>query len=134
MRIQKVVSTTLLAVGLSSVSAFAFAGLVLVNNTNLDSTSIINGGICSSSLPGGVGVTKAHSTNEISDTIIRIACLGHASDCTADVYMSGNCSGPKIATAVMDIKSGVKSVTMHSNDYKITASGFHIQLDGGPAK
>jgi len=136
MRIQKIVTTTLLAAGLCSASTFAFAGLVLVNNTNLDSTSYIHGtiNICSSALPGGVGVTKAHSTNDkITDATVRLACGRHTTDCAADVYMTTNCSGNKIATAVLDVKTGVKSVTMHSTEYKITASGFHIQLDGGPS-
>ena len=136
MSIKKIICNSLLAVSMSSVSVLAFAALTIVNNTNKDSTSIINDGICSNTLPGGVGVTKAKSTNIINDTIIGIACWGHASDCKADVFMTTNCNSggaSKIATVVMDTKKGIKSVTVNSPDCKFTASGFTIRVDGGPA-
>lgn len=130
MAIKKIMGMQLLALSLCSVSVLAQAGgLTIVNNTDMDSTSIINDGMCSNTLSGGV--SKAHSTNIVSSTVIGLACFGHSSDCKADVYMTNNCSGDKVGTVIFDTKNGIKSVTMNTNQYQITGSGFNIQLDGG---
>lgn len=105
--------------------------LTIRNNTNFDSTSKINDGPCSSSILGAKGVTKAHSTNVISDKMILLACYANRSNCKADVFMTNNCSGPQIATVVFDVNTGVKSVSMQSNNYTISAQGFSITLNGG---
>lgn len=123
---KKIMAFGLLGFGLVS-TAFAASDLTIVNNTNNDSTSIINNGICSNTLSGGV--TKAHSTNVVKKTVIGLACLGHASNCKADVYMTNNCSGNKVASVVFDTGSGIKSITMNSNNFHISGSGFRIQLD-----
>lgn len=134
MATKKIIFTSLLAISMSSVSMMATAGdLNLINNTDLDSTSIINNGMCSSSLLGKDGITKAHDTNKIAGGLVKMACFRiadpKAENCSADVYMSNDCSGKKVATVILDISSGVKSITMHGEGYKISASGFNIQMD-----
>ncbi|MBX3708911.1 MAG: hypothetical protein KIT56_10200 [Gammaproteobacteria bacterium] len=130
MKVKKIVYSSFLAACMSSVPFIAQASLTIVNNTDQDSTSIINNGICSDSLPGGV--TKAHSPNVISDVIIGLACLGHPSNCQADVYMTNNCNkegAAKVATVLFDTKAGIKNISMNSTTYKITGSGFNVQLN-----
>lgn len=106
--------------------------LHLMNNTNRDSTCFINDKMCSNKLGEG-GITRAHKPNTISDLTVKIACTGHQSNCKADVYMTDNCSGEKIATVILDTSKGIQSVTMNTTEYQISGSGFNISLDGGPA-
>lgn len=127
----KRISTSLLAVGISSVSVYAQAAaadLTLINNTDSDSTSIINNsGFCSSWLKGGV--TKAHSTNKVDKATIDFACALTAPACTADVYMDDNCSGPVIATIYFNTNTGFIKRDMKTTDYDVKGSGFVIQMD-----
>lgn len=107
------------------------ADLTIVNNTNRDSTSVINNGACSTIL-GEHGITRAHSTNVVPSMTVAFACLMNRSNCRADVYMTNNCSGPVVATAFFDVKTGIKSVTMYDNSYAVSGGGFGITITGGP--
>lgn len=107
--------------------------LTIVNNTNHDSTSIINGGACSSSL-GPNGVTRKHSVNIVPDIILKTACLMSPNNCRADIYMTDNCSGPKIASAVFSVNTGIISITNPTGGYGVIKNGpFNITMTGGPA-
>lgn len=132
MKMRKIAGMSLVALSLSGMSVLAHAELVIKNNTKQDSTAKINGS-CSSSLPGGI--TKAGTTNKVSDIIIGIACLGHSSDCKAEVFMNATCTGSPIAYAVFDTSKGVQSVKLLTNEYQIIApvGSFNITLNGGPA-
>lgn len=103
--------------------------LTIINNTNHDSTSIINGGACSNSL-GPAGVTKAHSTNLVLDIVIKHICRFTPKNCRADIYMTNNCTGPVVGTAVLDINAGIQSVSSIA-PYKIEkTSPFVIVMNG----
>jgi hypothetical protein len=135
MEFKKILSAGLVVLGISfSFSAHAFianSDLTIVNDTNHDSTSIINNGLCSTIL-GDSGVTKAHSTNVVKADILKKACYFSQHNCQADVYMTNNCSGTKIATVFFDIATGVKGYPdVFDKSYTITASGFGISLAGG---
>ncbi len=120
------------AIALACLPIIASASdLTLVNNTNRDSTSVINNGVCSTIL-GSAGVTKAHTTNVVPESKINMACILNRTNCKADVYMTNNCSGKVVATVTMDTKSGVKAVAMKDNTYKIMAQGFRVEMEGGP--
>ena len=106
--------------------------VTIVNNTNRDSTSIINNGSCSTVL-GSSGITRAHTTNVVPEMKMKLACIRNSKNCIADVYMTDNCTGNKIATAVFDVSTGMKSITIIDPQYNITASGFTVVIDGGPA-
>lgn len=109
----------------------ANATLTIINNTSQDSTSIINNGACSSSLPGGI--TRAHSINVVPDIIINSACFFTPHNCKADIYMTNNCSGLKISTATFDTTIGITSVTPAIGGYQIVRNGpFSITMNGGP--
>ena len=102
--------------------------LVIVNNTDKFSTSIINSGMCSSGLAGGV--TKPYSTNIVDERIAKLACGIFKTNCRADVFLTNNCSGPILTTVVFDVSLGVKSVTPAAiPGYEITFSGFMFSLN-----
>ena len=125
-----IIVSTILCAALPFQAQARGEALRITNNTNLDSTSKINGGSCSSSVLGESGITRAHSTNEVSNIKLRVACALNRENCVADVYMTTVCekSGqPKVATVVFSVNSGIKSVVMNTeidNPYVITYSGF----------
>lgn len=124
---------TLLIIAGCSMALSAHAKLTITNNTKLDSTSIIEDGMCSADLPGGTGVTKAGTTNEISDFIIGLACWNHPI-CKAEVYMDAKCTGPHIATVFFDTGSGDITYTMlpEGDGYQLLTDKFAVTLNGGP--
>lgn len=110
----------------------ASSNLTIVNNTNRDSTSRINGGPCSTFL-GAVGITHAHSVNVVPARTVGLACIANRANCTANVYMTSNCSGPVVGTVILDISSGIKSIALYDKTYSVSGSGFGITIGGGPA-
>ena len=134
MIVKKAISTSLIALSLSSITMLAQAGdldLIIGNFTDKDSTCVINDSACSTIL-GADGITKAGDhAHHINENVIKYAaCLGNWENCKADVYMTNNCTGPKIATVIFDVNKGVKSITMASASYKIAASGFTVNISG----
>ena len=106
------------------------AALTITNNTNFDSTSIINNGPCSTKL-GPSGTTHAHSTNVVPDSIVKMACQRSPSNCTAVVYLNGSCTAPAVYIVVLDVNAGIKSaepIDPASNQYVISYSGFTATL------
>ena len=132
MKISKMIIAGVLGMGMAC-SAFAASELTIVNNTNYDSTSKINGGMCSNDIPEamGGGVTKAHQTKKVPGTAIGFACFGHSSDCKADVFMTNDCSGSIVATVIFDTKKGIQSITPKSTEFTVSGSGFNVALSGG---
>lgn len=118
-----------------SISFFAHAALandlVIQNNTNYYSSSVINGGMCSSNIPGGSGVTAPHSRNVVKDFIMRTACFQNSSNCQADVYMTNNCTGQIIATVFYDVNNGIKSITVKDSSYFVNSSAYYVEINGG---
>jgi len=100
-------------------------GLTIDNQTDFDSTSVLNNGACSTIL-GADGITKAHTKKTVAPTKIRLACLGHWDNCKAVVYMTNNCSGPAVATTYFNVKTGVKKETIvnHSEKFTLDGDGF----------
>ncbi len=91
----------------------AQANLTIENQTAFPSTCKINNqhgdAQCSSTIPT-YGVTQAHTINSIPHGIIWGGCLANLHNCTAEVYMTDNCTGPIVATAVFDITTGIKNI------------------------
>jgi hypothetical protein len=121
-------SSLLLSASLLAMPMTANADLTIVNNTDSDSTCIVNDGMCSNEL-GDQGITHAHTSNLILQIELYIACGSNTSNCKADVYMSSNCSGPKVGTVILDINQGISQLTS-TGAYKITsADPFQVQID-----
>lgn len=130
MSIIKLISTSLLAIGVSSVSIYAQAAgkdLHLFDNTNEDSTTSI-GGVCSTWLPGGV--TKAHQPNVVTHDTLSMACWGQENACKAEIFMNASCSDSSVASVVFDVDNGlVGKPVYHSSKYVINGSGFNFSMD-----
>lgn len=127
--------SALLLIGSVSLSVHAIAGdLTIANNTNHDSTCIINNGACSN-IMGAVGVTHAHTTNVVPEKLVTKACMFNKINCTAAVHMTNNCTGPTVAIVVLDVVKGIKEVQLidSSQGYIIAGRDFLATLDGGPA-
>lgn len=123
----KILGSLLLAFGLTT--AVHADPLKIVNNTDYDSTSVINKGACSSLLPGGT--TRAHTTNVVSERLIKTLCGNK--DCQADIYMQPNCKGPVIASVVFNVKTGLGQITTPINGFGFEKLGpFAIVIKGGP--
>jgi hypothetical protein len=117
MYIGKRVIINLMTVGVASFSLLAQAAgpvprdLLISNNTDYFSTAIINGGPCSTVLPNNYGITSPHEmAHTVPGGYVKMACFLNPFNCTADVYMTENCSGPKIATVYVNIFQGINSV------------------------
>jgi hypothetical protein len=133
MTMKKKVLTSLVIVSVSMPLLAMAADLTIINNTNQDSTSIINGGPCSNIL-GASGVTRAHTTTVVPEYVIKRACIFNKSNCQADVHMTDNCSGPTIAKVVFDVNSGIKSVTPVNTSlgYSVSGNSYAASINGGP--
>lgn len=111
-----------------SLTAFAMT-LTIDNKTDFDSTTRANGGLCSSSVLGDAGITHPGHVNVITKNQLNLACMFNKKDCTADVYMSDNCSGDIVATVTMDVTdAGIKTVTIKNPNFIFDYSAFAITL------
>jgi hypothetical protein len=117
----------------ASLSMTAHAGdLSITNNTDFDSTSIINNGACSTIL-GETGITRAGKTNVVPEARVIAGCKLNKINCKAEVHMSNNCSGPAVAIIYLDVASGIKSIQpIENSGYVVTNSDpFTAQIDVG---
>jgi len=126
MFLKKLAGVGAMVIGVT-VAAPAYADLTIVNNTDYDSTCIVNDGACSTIL-GDIGITHAHSTNSLDYVLLRIACGLHPDNCHADVYMSNDCSGPKVGTVVMNINDGISSIEETGAFTLALDNPFEIQI------
>lgn len=133
MSLKKTVLSSLLITGLT-LPLFAQANdLTITNNTDQDSTSKINQGLCSKDILGPNGITYKHSTRVIKNVQIKVACMAKPEDCKADVYMTNNCTGSVITTIDFSVTKGIKGHTPVVNGYRLTVENpFKVTLDGGP--
>lgn len=122
-----------LFVGISSLPLFAYGAnaLTIKNNTGQDSTAVINNGGCSANLMGEAGITRAHQERTIESFYVWYACYANPHNCKADVYMTSDCSGPRIATVLFDTDTGIKNISMLSNNYAFIGNGFRVEINGG---
>jgi hypothetical protein len=117
----------------ATMSLQALAGDLIINNrTDLDSTSVINGGACSTKL-GEIGIARAHTENNVvPDSKVRLACFFNKRNCKAEVHLTANCTGPIIATVYFDVDAGIKPIKpedIYDNSYNIVGAGFSISLE-----
>ncbi len=134
--IKNYLSVSFLAIGMSALPMLAHADLLLTNNTALDATAMVNDKDCSVRLLGELGIThKNGGQSYLSDMALRIACHDTKDNCKADLYMSIDCNysgAPKVATVYYSINTGLKSITILSDDYQIVGDSHALTLNGGP--
>ena len=128
----KIKSLALLgAIALSISPIAAFADLTIINNSNSPATAIAGLSPCSSAAPGGKGIIQPGGGRvDVPDWAIGIYCT---SDCTAQVYMTKNCTGKSVATCTANKKEGVKSCVNHTKSadgYRIVGTGKTITIEG----
>ncbi len=125
--------SALLGVLVLPMSALADS-LTIVNNTDSYITSTVNpdtkGSICSSTMPGGYGITPPHSAKSIPSLAVMAACgISHQHDCKADIHLSSDCSGAAIGRALFDTSKGILEAGTNDVKYRITYSGFTATID-----
>lgn len=114
----------MLAALLSTGMAHA-SNLTIVNNTDQDSTSILNNGPCSTILGAG-GTTKGHTSNVVDESLLKKACIttkprhkGQAWVCKADVYMTPNCNATgesHVAAVTLNVNEGIQKIELNTNN------------------
>lgn len=132
--------TMLLGLVVASMGLSAFAAtpeyhdLIIQNDTKQPSTSVINGGACSTII-GASGTTEPGRTNPVKGNLVAFVCGKHITDCKADIYMARNCKGPIVANAEIDLEHGVKYIRpVGDKGYVFSWEGFMVKMSGGPAK
>lgn len=147
MKLLKIMSTSFLALGISSAAIITQANpnahsLTITNYTYQDSTVLINPQFpkakCSSYL-GELGITRARVRGKdpvphsVDGIIVGGACSRDTKNCRADIYMNDHCGGEKIGTVIIDVDKGIKSKEILNNTYAIEVKGpFDFILTGGP--
>lgn len=124
---KKLLSTVLLSY-LGSTVAYA-NDVMLINNTSSVATALyksFDGDFCSSILGKAQGILAANGGKlPVTDQVIYNNCS--LDDCIADVYLSNNCKGNKVATITMSYKSGgIKNVINLKPD-QYTIQWTHIE-------
>lgn len=120
----------LMTVGFAATPVIALAGndLHLDNNTTKDVTTKIHG-ICSTTLLGADGVTKAKDHNKIIPYWKLLIACGGSGLCKAEVYMTNNCGGSKVSDVDFNTETGYQGSTTYSTKYKISGSSFTVKMD-----
>ena len=128
MLLKKIMMATVLIAGTSPLFAYT-PDLTIENKTIYPSTSVLNGGLCSTSILGADGITPPKSKKVIKGYQIRLACMLNLENCKADVYMTNNCTGDVISTVTLSVNTGIKAVTPPKNGFVIVTTPFSIQVD-----
>ena len=106
-------------------SVSAYADATVRNNTDTVATAYVSGSC--SSMAGDEGIMKPHSSVVVPQWVLGFFC---GFGCDAQVYMSNNCSGPKIATIHADSISGITNVNNHNvKGFRVTGSGFSASIE-----
>jgi hypothetical protein len=122
------ISKLILLSALLPLTSYA-SDITFTNNTNLNSTSIINESFCTNTF-GDQGIIKAHSSVTIYQSQLALACGSSTVGCTADIYLSNNCTGPKIGSIMISVDDGVNHVETSSDSYKVSSvDPEHVSID-----
>lgn len=119
------------AIAFCTTSVAAYADMTIANNTNSVATAYAGSSPCSNAA-GERGIIQPHGSVQVPDFVIGIYCTHN---CTAEVFMSKNCSGKSIASVIANKKDGVVSITNHDVDgYRVVGAGKSVAVEGGPAR
>ena len=124
--------SSLLGIGLLSVSVFANAGVLTVNNQSSTDLSFKVEHQCSSEF----GNINAKSAKSVSENDLQNACNPHtdvSEHCHVKVYAKPNCSGTHIESIELSTKDGIFLLEGgHSNpngkDYNFSANQFYLEV------
>jgi hypothetical protein len=124
----KVLSRLLTICCLHLLASFSYADMVIRNNTDLPVTARI-GRLCSS-IVGNLGIVYPRSSLVVTQHYYDNMGIFCPSSCDADVYVSNNCSGTKIATVNFSKEDGITNIRNEVVDlYAVNGGGFEIVID-----
>lgn len=103
----------------------AKTSLKISNSTKSYITFSIDG-MCSNE----IGVTDPRSVKTVTSKSLNKACKNNTAKCETQLYPTSNCMGIPIALVTFDLSFGVQQIAVHSQDYKVSGSGFDLFLDG----
>lgn len=119
------------ALALLSMPLIANADLLTTNNTDEDSTVKVTSGKfhpCA----GSIGqFTPAHGELRTPWGQVRGLCLSSGDICTADLYMTKDCTGPVVGVATLDLsKQTITAIYSLDPRYNFHVEGStHVVLD-----
>lgn len=117
-------STVILTV---AAPTLAFADVSVTNTSSAFYTANMDLSPCSSII-GDKGIMKPHSALSIPKAVIDLYC--GIKPCEAQVYLSKNCSGKKIAKVTIAKDKGVTNIENYDSDYVITGLGNTVTISG----
>ena len=104
--------------------------ITLTNNTKTYATAFIGKVGCTADY-GDWGIIGPNGDSRTIPQFIVDRFCGNS--CESAIYMTKNCSGPKIATARIEKKNGIVAITNHNVDgYVVSGGGKSAQVNGGP--
>lgn len=105
----------------------ALADITVNNASNAFATANMDFSPCSS-IVGDAGMMKPKTNLTVPKAVTDMYC--GIKPCQANVYLSKNCSGKKIAVVTVDKDKGVIDIKNYSADYAFSGSGNSIVLNG----
>ena len=106
----------------------ANASVTIDNRTTKPSTTIVNGGGCSKSIPF-YGVTEPGAVNTIPDYLMNLSCRMNKEACSAVIYMSRDCSGNPVATLTLNtVTNTIKSAPQDTSSVAVEVDGTTVLL------
>jgi len=119
------------AIAITAAPLAAQADITIYNNTNSPATAYVNNSPCSNAA-GSKGIIMPHQSISVPDWAANLFC---SHECTANVFMTKNCSGKSVASVTGNTRDGVKKVDNHHvNGYRVVGNGKSVTIEGGPQK
>ena len=113
----------------STIPLFAYADIIVTDNTNSPATGLVDGAC--TSIAGRQGIVQPHGSLTISQSTLNKYCKS----CTLDVYMTKDClfSGHgKIAIAYINKNEGITNIVMEKgSNYKINWTKNSAVIEDG---
>lgn len=127
-RIRSIALLSALTISISPL--LAHADVIINNYTNAPGTAYAGMSPCSS-VAGDKGIIKAHSKMVVPQFVLDVYC---SKSCKANVFMTKNCTGHKIATLTVD-KTGITGISNDNVDgYVVSGGGKNVSVNGGPQR
>ena len=138
MKIRRLIARRLavLLVGFIPLAPFA-DNLEIWDDTDYNATFRVNQGDCSAVVLGKDGLTKAKSWSNVDMGAVISLCDKNQDKCSVDIYMTDDCTGSIVGTAIMNTAEGITSVESKKVDgffvsRKRNVRVFSISIIGGP--
>jgi len=137
MKITNLASIAVAALSIATTAVYANTtgkyDITIANNSNAAATAFAGNSPCSNAA-GKKGIIQPHSQVTVPGFAIGMYCTA---DCVAKVYMSENCTGKSIASVVVNIKEGIKSIQNTDDSespYRVVGGGTYVSIEGGPQR